>query len=350
MRTPSEHATVFSPKGDQAVGLVGDRETIDAVADLCQPWLTVTRGTEAHAIPTIVTSLGYSSYGDHEFIEHVPDDEPPRCLHVSHASREIVIDAETSEWRVMQVLRALRHLLRWQSYGPSTLFLHGGMVSFDGVGVAYVGAKKAGKTSSVIAALLAGADFVVNDDLTVYVEDADLVGYGWPRTVAVRRDTIQTLRHRLPGFPRSSRDLRHPANRWAIDVLREKPEDGLASLLWVDPCELAGAADAGIRPSAPIRALVLPTFDDVVEPMLEPLTPAEAEMLIIPHVEARAVNYDPFLASWFATNEPGGKSVLGDLLITVPAYRLHQRMEILEEAATLVSALAALEGGSPCPA
>jgi hypothetical protein len=239
----------------------------------------------------------------------------------------------------MQVLRGLRHVLRWQCYGPDTLFLHAGMGAFGGMGVAYVGSKKAGKTSSVIAALLAGAEFVVNDDLTVRAAPGAPVGYGWPRTTAIRRDTILTLRERLPRFPATSRQLRHPANRWHGGVPAEPAVDGLAPLLWVDPAELADAAQTRLRASAPITAVVLPGFDDTVEqPVWQRLAPDEARELLSPHVETRAVSYDPFLAGWFP-NEPGGAQILDQLVATVPVFRLRQRMDLLHQAAEQTRAL-----------
>lgn len=325
----TQSITVHSPDDDQRVTVTGDGETLAAVAALCRPWLTVTDGCDLGA-PVIITGMAHAEPRDRELIQNSPDDEPPRRLLVSHAAREIVIDAPDPEWRVMQVLRGLRHVLRWQCYGPETLFLHAGMVSFDGVGVAYVGSKKAGKTSSLIAALLAGADFVVNDDLTVRVGPDGLTGYGWPRTTAIRRDTVLTLRDRLPGFPRTSRELRHPANRWNASA--EPTVDGLAPLLWVDPAELATAAKVELRACAPIGAVVLPGWDDAVDrPRWERLSPATARELLAPHVESRAVSYDPFLAAWFDT-EPVDE-VLAELVESVPIFRLRQRMDLLQVSA-----------------
>jgi hypothetical protein len=321
-------ATVYGPEGNTSVALVGDADVISAVAELAAPWLTVVEGS-ADARHTIVTGPAHAPRRARQIVENAPDDEPPRRIHVSHSAHEIVVDAGEFDWQVMQVMRSIRHLLRWLAFDESHLFLHGGMVAFDGDGVAFVGAKRSGKTSLVMTALACGAEFVVNDDLTLVANDGEVTGYGWPRTVAVRRDSVLALSGRFPGFARSFRTLRHPANRWNVDVLKAETIEGMAPLLWVDPTELTAASGSVPRRSARLRAVVLPSFDDTVtKPELELLDPHAAEAELAPHVEQSAVNYDPFLAGWFPTAVPGGDSVR-QALSALPVYRLRQRMELL---------------------
>lgn len=326
--------TFIGPAGTGSVAVLGDPETVNAVVPLAGPWVSTVPGRAPYTAHSVITALEFAEQTPRELIEYESAVEPIRRIHVSQARREVVVDEPDPDWRIMQVLRAVRHLLRWQAFEADALFLHGGMVSFDGAGVAFIGSRRSGKTSSIMAALANGGRFVVNDDLTVMERDGHLVGHGWPRTMAVRRDSALALRELLPGFPRASTDLRHPANRWEPNT--SSMINGLAPLLWVDPAEMATSAGVAIEPSAPLRMVVLPTFDDhATRPELVRVTPAEAEKLISAHVEAQAVKYDAFLADWFTPHVGGGGRLLS-MLAQQPVHVLRQRMDFVFESLQVV--------------
>jgi hypothetical protein len=341
----ASEAVVRGKGPGDAVRLVGDAATLDAITGLCEPWLHLLPGRH-YAEFTVYTAQRFAPTRDWESTEKTSALEPPRRLLISPEHRELVVCAEEPIWRTTQTLRSVRHLLRWQAYQQPWLFLHGGMVRLDGAGVAVVGAKKSGKTSTIMAMLAAGAAFVANDDVTLSVQDAAVVGHGWPRTVAIRRDSVLALRDRMPGFPPDSRALRHPANRWGLDVLAQETLDGYAPLLWVDPALLATAFSVPALPSTPLNATVLPHFDDSAQkPDLEQLDAVSARALIQPYVETRAVGYDTFLADWFPARKVADTSVL-DAVVQRPVFRLRQSMASLAES---VDAIRRRLSGSPYP-
>ncbi|MCI3934371.1 hypothetical protein [Streptomyces sp. AN091965] len=263
--------------------------------------------------------------------------EPDRVLYVDHERRAVTVCGPAGAWRTLQALRTIRNLLRWQAFTAGQLFLHGGMVAFDGRGTAFLGGKRAGKTSSILSALLAGgASFVSNDDLTVELtEDHAPTGHGWPRSVNVRADTLVSLESVRPGITERVLAASHPTNGW--DGEHRSGNGGLPRSVWTYPAELAAELDFPLVPRARLTALVLPRFDaDRATPELERITPDEAGELLRPHVETAASHYDAFLQGWYSDQGPARRQEALDALLELPAYRLHQDLPSLTAAARLV--------------
>ncbi|MBO4206730.1 hypothetical protein [Micromonospora echinofusca] len=273
--------------------------------------------------------------------------EPDRVLRVHDDDRVIAVVGGTGGWRTQQVLRSVRHLLRWQAYATGDLLLHGGLVTLGGRGVAFVGGKRSGKTSSILSALLRGhADFVSNDDVTVAeAVDGRLVGYGAPRTVNIRTDSLLALAGAYPDLAGLLTGASHPTNGFVgrhrtVEAVRTTTGATLPGSLWVRASEIAEVTGVALRPEAPVDALVLPGFDDTVDgPVLTRLDRATAAAALAGHIERQGTRYDPFLADWYPDTDAARRQRLVDrLLDEVPCYRLTQDMRRLAESTDLLLA------------
>jgi hypothetical protein len=266
--------------------------------------------------------------------------EPDRVLWTHEASRTVAVCGEPSSWRTQQLLRCLRNLVRWAHFADGELFLHGGLVETGGRGIAFVGRKKSGKTSSILSALLhAGADFVSNDDLVVS-GGSELRGLGFPRSVNVRTDSLLALARHRPELRVLLDSVTHPANRFP--GVHHTPERQVPvgpgvlapAHLWVRFRELTELAGTAVRPSAPVSAVVFPVFDSsAVRPEVRRLSEEEARRALAANTEPTASSYDPFLAGWYPRTRPGRRAAIAEQLVrSVPCYRLTQHMRHLDAA------------------
>ncbi|SBT41805.1 hypothetical protein [Micromonospora auratinigra] len=271
--------------------------------------------------------------------------EPDRTLWVHEARRAVALTAGADGWGVQQLLRSVRHLLRWQAYAAGDLLLHGGLVVLDGRGVGFVGGKRSGKTSNILSALVnGGADFVSNDDLTVADgTDGRLIGYGSPRTVNVRTDSLLALAAGHPGLAGLLAGAGHPTNAYdgrhrTGEALRDAGGALLPGSIWVRAGELAAAAGCALVAQCPVDVVVLPAFTDATDgPTLTRLGRDDAARALTAHVEREGTKYDPFLARWFPhTDDARRRKLVERLLDEVPCYRLTQRLDDLAAATALL--------------
>ncbi len=277
--------------------------------------------------------------------------EPDRVLWAHRASRTIAVCGEPSPWRTQQLLRCVRNLLRWEHFADGELFLHGGLVHAGGRGIAFVGGKRSGKTSSIMSALLhAGADFVSNDDLVVTDDDGrGLRGLGFPRSVNVRTDSLLALARRWPALRGLLGSATHPANSFpGLHRAHERQvhvgqEDTVAPMVWVRCQELAEVTGGRLLASGGLDAVVFPAFSSsITAPVVRRLSPEEAAEALAANSEPAALSYDPFLADWYPDTRLDRRAgITAELIRSVPCYRLTQDMHHLGEAtAALLDAVA----------
>lgn len=56
------------------------------------------------------------------------------------------------------------------------------------------------------------AGFISNDDLSIRIEDGRVIGYGWPRSIAVRNDTLEAI-ETMRNIRIGREELNHPNNK-----------------------------------------------------------------------------------------------------------------------------------------
>lgn len=218
--------------------------------------------------------------------------------------------AAASAYAPIHVVRIVRTLLRLDASqrDPSALFLHAGMVSWQGQGIALVGGKRSGKTSVAIAATAAGAGFVSNDDLSLHRGPDGLVGVGWPRSVSIRLDTLEPLGLTLPA------KSAHPANTHRDE----------AQLLM--PYEIGRMLGSRVTPDAPLRAVLFPSFGADDTSTLRRLDPDEAAERLLANLLTPPVKDDE-LATWFELPSAEELSTRArQVAAVVPAFELCQTL------------------------
>lgn len=310
---------------------------------LASPYIEVTSAEAPRDAPHVLVRATPPSGDAWRRVVLDSEYEPDRVVWVDDARRRLALVNEDDSWAVQQLLRSVRYLLRWQAYERGDLFLHGGLVRAQGAGIAFLGHKRSGKTSSILSALLnGGADFVSNDDLVI--TDA-LTGHGSPRTVNVRTDVLLALTRDTPALLSLLSDTSHPANAFpgrhhTHDAIRSDAGDRLPGSVWVRCAELAHATGCSLLPGSRVDMVVLPRFDSGADgPTLTRLTPTEAYQALSEHVESTATKYDPYLAAWFPTTAADRRvRLLRQLADQALCFRLTQDMRRLADATALLLA------------
>jgi len=173
--------------------------------------------------------------------------QPDGCCYRLNLERHlIVVDAPAGAWRNLWTLRMVRHLLRWQLFQSGAVFLHGGAVAHGGIGIAFLGASRAGKTTLLLHSLRTyAASFIAEDDLTILQkEDGSLFALGWPGSVRLRRSMLS----RFPEFAQIHR-FQHPAN--PVEALRTCE----SARLHIFPEELSAAFGCTCLPEVPLQVV-----------------------------------------------------------------------------------------------
>ncbi|GAA4955347.1 hypothetical protein GCM10023238_22460 [Streptomyces heliomycini] len=201
--------------------------------------------------------------------------EPPTRLWYDGTAREVLFDpAMPRSFLWHNLVRFTRILLRLMHAEEPEVFLHAGLVARDdGHGALVLGAKRAGKTSTVLSALRHGLRFVGNDDVSVRADAGGWTGRGWPRRVSVRGDTFAAV-----GLPGDTDRLLHPAE------LRD----------------LAGGPE--LLAEAPVGVLVFPRFHP--EPGVVPLGPEETLARLTANELPTVVKHADFLLPFFGPVPP----------------------------------------------
>jgi hypothetical protein len=323
-----------------------DARTLGRLQVLCRDFLSVSvdtstrRSTELE--PTVVGCDEPPAGGHWQRLAAPSRFEPERVLYVDTARRRISIVGPEGEWRTLQILRTIRNILRWQTFVTGDLFVHGGMVAIGGAGVAFLGAKRSGKTSSIVSALLLpDASLVSNDDLSIGLQQDQAVGYGWPRSIAMRMDSILALQAYAAGLGDLAVRGAHPTNRHKgahNEHCSDLEPRQLPLGVWMYPRELTDALGCGLARGAPVAALVFPRFDDSLDgPRLEPVSSSSARELLLANTEETAVQYDPFLADWYQDRGHARRALVVDrLLSTARVFQLRQSMRSLQQGSALL--------------
>ncbi|SDH48928.1 hypothetical protein SAMN05192558_10297 [Actinokineospora alba] len=334
--------------GQGIVDVHSDTATVADLAELTAPFFTQeTLARPTGDAPSVWVVDNLPDGDSWTRLVFTSDFEPDRELWVDHERRRVAVVAPRSGWRTQQALRCARNLIRWQAYSRGELFVHGGLVALGGTGIAFLGHKRAGKTTSILSSLVhAGAAFVSNDDLVLAAtDDGPTVGYGYPRTVNVRTDSLLALTGTRPELARLLDDVSHPANSYPgkqLDEVIGTTDEGKAipESLWVRCAELARATGAELVPTHRVHAVVFPRFVAEGEPVgVEVLDRAAAEAALREHIEPRAVDFDPFLAQWYPRDAADVRAAtIEHLLDTAKFLRLHQNLGRLPEATAALAA------------
>jgi hypothetical protein len=330
-----EYRWYSAERGNGAVRLWLRPDMATRLQQHLEPYVSIKPGEPAVGSWTI-RSAGRNPAGQH--ISQRLKGDVGYDLRFDGAERTLSLSPASADAELTQVRRLVRCLLRRHAMADGDCFLHSGLAisRTSGRGIAVAGIKRAGKTSLMLALLLSGSyAYSSNDDLTISFAASEATARGWPRAVAIRRDTLRSLAKQGLALRATLRASRHPAQLKAGN-----PVDHRAILF---PDELARATASEVLGEAPLSAVILPGFDSsVTAPRIELVDDhRSAVALLLDQVEARASRQESWLDPYFVQPTSDQLTAHAErLAATVPVFRLTQSMDCLMDSARALHDLA----------
>jgi hypothetical protein len=318
------------------VGIVIDEIYKDEIAKELYPYIQVDEVENFREdIWTIFSSIeNVNDIKKYNIYNMTSDGEPDNRMLLNLSEKKIIIDQEENIWMIKYVIRMLRNLLRWQLYTHNYFYLHGGIVEIHNVGIAYLGKKKSGKTSSILSMLSISNDgkYITNDDITLYM-DEHIVKLGWPRAMGVRQDTIDILKDYPGNSIKIISTLCHP--RHSVNNSSNKE---LSDVTFFLPSEISRIFNCDVMSETKLKVIIFPKFIDKVEEIaLKRLDKAEAIKYLKENIEIKPDKHSNFLENYF--NIPSIEDLykkMEYIADKIPCYELHQMFEHIDAGAKLV--------------
>ncbi|QHE59804.1 hypothetical protein FHE72_01170 [Rossellomorea vietnamensis] len=272
------------------------------------------------------TWIDFETYIDQE------ENEPKRILYINSSTKEICIEQLENKWKVLFTLRIVRNLSRWQLMEKGSLFLHGGLLQIHSKGVAIIGNKKAGKTSTILSTLTSSnVNFSTNDDISIISKNNITTAYGWPRSIGVRTDSIYKIAEFSPSYTEHLNSLKHPGNQH----IETNP-----NMIYFHPKELAELNGKKVVENLKLDIIVFPQFldyEDSRSPFVKELTTKEIFERLIENLQITPDNHDKYLNKHFSSvNVKKLEEELYHIASSIRGFALYQSFNDLKEGSNLL--------------
>ncbi|WP_211272307.1 hypothetical protein [Enterococcus rivorum] len=213
--------------------------------------------------------------------------EPFMTVYYSGEKKIIGLVLENSlAWQVQNVIRFIRIVIRLQQKEDETIFFHGGFIKYKNKGICFLGDKKCGKTSSILSFLRKGnVSFISNDDVSLNVKGPEIIGFGWPRSIVVRNDTLDKLNVNL------KIKLAHPLN-----------EKHTADVTCFYPKELCQQFEVPLLSEFKVDYVVFPEFKNTEYPIIQKLDHIAGSRKLQKNIQSVPGKYIDFLLPYFSKN------------------------------------------------
>ncbi len=149
---------------------------------------------------------------------------------------------------------------------------HSSAVDKDGDGIAFIGARNAGKTNCMLNMMSAGFNSVTNDKLAVQYDGTDLNGYGVAQDVSIRMDL---------GFRSQEQNKKYLpyAEREGLVLSDENKLEG--NNIHLESVELAHLNGVEQVPQTRIRHIIFPRYDSgITDVIVTPASPSRSKEII----------------------------------------------------------------------
>ncbi|WP_207696117.1 hypothetical protein DOK67_0000682 [Enterococcus sp. DIV0212c] len=236
----------------------------------------------------------------HQTIAMESDVEEDIKYYFSSRKKEILVfrGKMNDEWLARSIMRLIRNIFRFLAMENGEIFPHGGLVSINEKGVAFIGEKRSGKTTNILNCLKSGADFVSNDDVSIMLENEKLIAYGWPRGIGVRGDSLKMVLG-LEDLSSLYETLNHPGNK----IIEYSDFKGLEpnGLIFFQPEELSSTFHCKVIPSIQLDMIVFTQFTDdtLMDPVLEELAFEEGVNKLASNILINPGKHNEFLLESF---------------------------------------------------
>ena len=239
--------------------------------------------------------------------------EPDILVYINeeHHVLGLVLDSNI-EWKIQNALRFVRVILRMQCQERGDIFLHGGLVELFGQGICYLGPKKSGKTTSILAAMkYYGAAFIANDDMSMhYSTHEGWQGEGWPRSIVIRDDVYKKLEL-------ENLNYKHPLNGNISDVC-------------LYPEQLCKMFKCNCKKYSKVAFCVLPEFTHG-NTFITELSESEIIELIPQFILHNPGKYNEFLLPFFNLNNKKAEQEAKDYFKSIRCIKIYQNMDSIRD-------------------
>ncbi|MBC1512043.1 hypothetical protein [Listeria booriae] len=231
-------------------------------------------------------------------------------------------------WRKQYALRFIRDFFRNEFVRLGYIFFHGGVISKKNIGLAFLGEKKSGKTTTIINGLKQSFNFITNDDVSVQIKDMKVLGYGWPRSISIRKDTLINIPQLM-----TSLKVSNPDNFTASGE----------NFIFLYPNELASVMDIKIIPCTEIKYFIFPKFNSSLSSSkLTKLSYHESTKLLELNHDSDVHKYYREFEDFFnlnLTTEKNFKEISETLISQAEFYLLEQNMNTMESSQLILNSL-----------
>jgi hypothetical protein len=231
-------------------------------------------------------------------------------------------------------IRCLREMFTKTIERDGRFVFHAGSVSIGGHGVGICGARGAGKSTTVIGLVEAGASFLSNDRSYIGPTADELWIHPWPITAAIGMGTLYHFPGLRSWMERGSgwmyepqARLTHNARHDHLSTLTPAQLSALPDKLALTSEELASSLGSKVIAAAPLRCLVFPQIDLDRHDLLIEHTPPEqaAEVLLSQCWTPRDPRYPDWLR-WRTVAEDdlvaGARALVDRLVAQIPCVTL----------------------------
>ncbi|WP_445374654.1 hypothetical protein ACSLVK_00195 [Photorhabdus tasmaniensis] len=260
-----------------------------------------------------------------------PQGEPERRYIISKSDKIILIESPVEDiWQVQHAYRLIRVLSRIHFYNEGMRFFHGGSVKYCSHGIVFMGGKRSGKTTSILTTLgNSQSAFITNDDLGIKISKDEVSGYGWPRAVSIRKDTLN-LPHIYKYLARKQQELSHPANSVMSDPF----------YTFFYPREISDTFSSKLEPISKVNAVIFPGFsNDVIEAKTKRLTKAQFFEKLTYNFESEFNKYSDFLSDQIHHDDNWSRQVIDKLVSSIDGYEVVQDFDNMLDLSTVLDSI-----------
>ena len=236
----------------------------------------------------------------------------------------IILVSECDEPGKHMLMRTVRTFVKLLLLERGMLLFHAACIVKDGYGIGFTGDKLAGKTTTLITALLnCNCDFLANDKVFLDYINGYLTMYGLPVSLGIRVGTIHL-------FP-TMQSLLGKASALHSDnnILSEKELENPRTRIYVSPRYLASMLKCSIVPCARVKCFVIPEFSrSTRESKLIHLTLDETKKFLLTQHLSEPFPHQPY---WNKLVNPGNgklhdnvETVIDRISNDIPVYKLIQ--------------------------
>ncbi len=194
-------------------------------------------------------------------------DNPNRVVYMGN------IKASTEEYRKKVIQYFTCNLFNRLIEEKGYIAFHSSAVEKDGDGLAFIGARNAGKTNCMLNMMDGGFNSITNDKLAMQYDGVNLNGYGVAQDVSIRMDL---------GFRSQEKNKKYLpyAEREGLVFTDENKMDG--NNIHLDSVELAHLNGVEQVPETHIRHIIFPKYDSSIEEaIVRRIEPDKAKELIL---------------------------------------------------------------------